>query len=119
MSMQSVVSSTIRLRTLLLFQVTQSQYEMEHNGSYDRGDHIRLLTYLLTHSLTCWMLSFHSLSVYKIDANNEMQIWSHGRLGDGVLRNKGWRCAAAWYDSTTVVTSDSHGDIRYLFQDFP
>lgn len=47
MSMQSVVSSTIRLRTLLLSQVTQSQYEMEHNGPYDSW-----WSHSLTHSLT-------------------------------------------------------------------
>ena len=57
------------------------------------------------------------MSVYRLDGH-EMKLWSHGSLGNDILRSKGWSCAAAWYDEVTVVVSDSSGGVQYLVQDF-
>lgn len=58
-----------------------------------------------------------SVSVYRLH-DHEMKLWSHGSLGNGALRRTGWSCAAAWYDDTTVVVSDSTGGVQFLLQDF-
>lgn len=60
---------------------------------------------------------YTDVSVYRLHGH-EMKVWSHGSLGNGFLRGKGWSCAAAWYNDTTVVVSDSNGSVQFLLQDF-
>lgn len=60
---------------------------------------------------------YSDFSVWK-EHNGEMKIWSHSKNSDDILNPKGWACSAAWYDATTVVSSDSVGAVGLYLQDF-
>jgi hypothetical protein len=59
-----------------------------------------------------------SFSVWKASPS-EMQFWSHGHCGDGMLRSKGYATATSWFDADTVLMSDSEGGMALYMQGFP